>query len=78
MDREEFVRRVMDILSELTPEQSEYLLGKLERYLWVMNTLDMWDEKRAHSRIGTVTRARVTEKLWSNLPELSPVTGTIQ
>lgn len=77
MKRAEFTRRTMEMLSQLMPEQRKRLLDQLEAYLWMMNHLGMWDEKRTYpwNRIITRTRVRDQERTPGKLYVSSPSDG---
>ena len=77
MKREEFTRRTLEILSELTPEQANHLLDWLEAHLWLIQRLEVQDEKRIprSNRIAMLVKANQQKRIRRNRHVSCPVTG---
>jgi hypothetical protein len=74
MDREEFIRRVMEMLSELPQEQVNQIISRVEEHILVWDHHDIKGEKRTHLAITPIWMDNL-KRIWSDLHANSPVTG---
>jgi hypothetical protein len=74
MDREEFIRRVMEILSGLPQEQVNRIISRVEKHVMVWDHHEAKGEKRTYPTITLIWMNNL-KRIWSNLQVSSPVTG---